>query len=775
MYLWLYHRRWGAHLTTISQIASLRGLGVFRDNKSVAEAPLFQRYNLIYGFNGSGKTTLSRVLASFESGALSAELPQDSRCEIRLSDGSTISPDATPGLTDRIVVFNEDFIERNLRWKDGTANPVFYLGKEQGDLAKKLEGVEGDLRQLRPQKEEAERIYERASRSFTNHKRDAARIIAEGLALGRRYDSSNLTADYENGPYVATDELPEEQQQQARNTISQASPLPKCDPLGVLDFRLAAIASEARSLLGQTLGTMTVEDLQNHPEMMKWIGDGLAYHRNHDLTSCLFCGNEIGEGRFKALASAIDARYERLVNEVERLQSRTESLRERISETEAALPSENDISEGFRSDFRKAADSLRVTLSAGDDHIRKILGALSQKAATPNVAIKTEELIMVAGERAWDETLSRHAAAIDDTIANHNLSHDGFARIQEEARATLKRHFLAAGQERYDELRREASRAKAAFENLARRVEKLVNDGEELRRQMRKHGGAAGLINQMVRSYLGHSELELGTLDEGYELRRNGRTIRGPLSEGEKTALAICYFLATLDAEGRKRQDLIIVIDDPVSSLDTKALNYAFSIIKSAVSEAAQVIILTHNLHFMNEAKKWLKPFARADNPSANLMFLDAVQPDGSETRQTSIKEMPRYIREYESEYQYLFHLVLRFLRTSDGIGYFYVMPNALRKVLDVFLAFKVPGSSGLSDKVKRIAGGLGDDFDQGRILALDRLVQLESHADNLDDLVTYSSMTVEETRDAAEALLAVMEIVDKPHLDQMLRLCRIQ
>lgn len=136
---------------------------------------------------------------------------------------------------------------------------------------------------------------------------------------------------------------------------------------------------------------------------------------------------------------------------------------------------------------------------------------------------------------------------------------------------------------------------------------------------------------------------------------------------------------------------------------------------------------------------------------------------------------MPRHIREYESEYQYLFHLVLRFLETPDGTDYFYVMPNALRKVLDVFLAFKVPGSAGLSSKVEKIATDLGDDFDQGRILALDRLVQLESHADNLDDLIAHSSMTVEETKDAANALLAVMEALDKPHLDQMRRVCRVQ
>ena len=186
---------------------------------------------------------------------------------------------------------------------------------------------------------------------------------------------------------------------------------------------------------------------------------------------------------------------------------------------------------------------------------------------------------------------------------------------------------------------------------------------------------------------------------------------------------------------------------------------------------------MTHNLHFMNEVKKWLrkKTESRAgpDKATAALLFLDAVQKGGADTRVTSIKEMPKYIREYESEYQYLFHLVLRFTQSPDGqTDYFYLMPNALRKVMEIFLAFKYPGSEGLSEKVNAIASG-DHGLDAGRIRALDRLVQLESHADNLDDLVTFSSITVEETRDAADALLALMLTLDKGHHDRLCSLCR--
>ena len=76
--------------------------------------------------------------------------------------------------------------------------------------------------------------------------------------------------------------------------------------------------------------------------------------------------------------------------------------------------------------------------------------------------------------------------------------------------------------------------------------------------------------------------------------------------------------------------------------------------------------------------------------------------------------------------------------------------------------------------KIESITKDDGNDVDQGRILALERLVQLESYADNLDDLVTHSSMTVEETKDAAIALLALIETLDEGHYNKMRRVCRV-
>ena len=297
------------------------------------------------------------------------------------------------------------------------------------------------------------------------------------------------------------------------------------------------------------------------------------------------------------------------------------------------------------------------------------------------------------------------------------------------------------------------------------------------RQRLRAHGLAIEPINKLLASYLGHSELSLAAVEEGYQIQRNATPITGPLSEGEKTALAICYFLSKVEEDGRKKKDLIAIIDDPISSLDSKALNYAFNLLRLALEDAAQVIILTHNLQFMNETKKWLKPkltdASKPDKvPTAALFFLETT-PVSPTTRIAAIKVLPTLLRDYDFEYHYLCSLIFKFVGAETDNPYLgYTLPNVIRKILELFLHFKNPGPDGLGSKLRHpMVRDCG--LDQARINALLRLADLESHADNLDDIIAFSAMTIEEIRDAARSLFALMEKLDPHHFTRMKSLCQ--
>jgi hypothetical protein len=116
---------------------------------------------------------------------------------------------------------------------------------------------------------------------------------------------------------------------------------------------------------------------------------------------------------------------------------------------------------------------------------------------------------------------------------------------------------------------------------------------------------------------------------------------------------------------------------------------------------------------------------------------------------------------------------MLQFESAGSGYSeYWFMMPNVMRRVLDIFLAFKVPGSHPLQQKLELLAKKC-PGIDDVRIKALDRLIQVESHSDSLDDLISHSSMTIEETRDANAALLELMAASDADHTKAIRKQCK--
>ena len=93
-------------------------------------------------------------------------------------------------------------------------------------------------------------------------------------------------------------------------------------------------------------------------------------------------------------------------------------------------------------------------------------------------------------------------------------------------------------------------------------------------------------------------------MGNGYQIIRNKDKAEN-LSEGEKTAIAFLYFLKSLEDKSFDLKKGIVVIDDPVSSLDTNALFQAFGYVKDRTKDAGQLIILTHSHSFFRLVKNW--------------------------------------------------------------------------------------------------------------------------------------------------------------------------
>jgi wobble nucleotide-excising tRNase len=767
-------------MTSIKKIASLKDLPVFKNFAAPSDLPELRKFNLFYGFNGSGKTTLSRIFGSLQDGALNKRLPESTRFTIELDDGTEITETRNlDALADRILVFNEDFVAQCLRWDEGTADPVFYIGKDQAELAAQLQSAEAKHNNLIDERAKAQTDLDRAQRDAAESNKKHASLIAEALNLGRRYNATYLTNDYMSGQYGAEHVLSDNDRAMLKSTISQESPRPRLQMPEYKPVQLGSVAENIRVLLGTTIGEVTVADLRDHPTMLNWVSAGLEYHQSKQLGNCLFCGNELRDERLEALKQIIDGRFGELSQDIANNLQQLRFAKLSAEEFASALPSRFEITNEQQSAYTSLADNLKVELQKGRQYLTIIEGQLAEKQKSPNVAIPDSKLPDQKACDVWQDQLADQMRELKVIIESHNKTHDQFKQSQDAAKIKLRNHFLAEGQDDYTSKASALNAAKSNHEGAIASVLQSVAEVEHLKRQVRQHGPAAEQINRLLSCYLGHSELTIALSEgpePGYKILKRGVPVQGILCQGEKTALSLCYFLSLLEAENRKAKDLVIVIDDPVSSLDTKALNYAFSLIKLSLSSAKQFIIMTHNLPLMNEVKKWLKNKAKADPPklpTAAMFFIDLKVDSNTGLSDSTLTELPKLLRDYDSEYHYIFGLALHFSQTDDAHDeYFYLMPNVLRRVLDIFLGFKYPGAEGLTGKVEALADDDELELDAARIHALNRLAQLESHSDSLDDLVSFSSMTIEETRAAANALMKMMEEVDGRHFKRLKKQC---
>ncbi len=240
------------------------------------------------------------------------------------------------------------------------------------------------------------------------------------------------------------------------------------------------------------------------------------------------------------------------------------------------------------------------------------------------------------------------------------------------------------------------------------------------------------------------------------------------------TAIALLYFLKSLEDREFDRTDGIVVLDDPVSSLDANALYLAFGFVRERTEQAGQLIVLTHNFNFFRQVRNWfhhLQGQRRKDisQRPARFYMLDCLRDGGK--RCGTICPLDPLLEDYESEYQYLFSRVYRaaFAQKPAILEQNYILPNMARRLLESFLAFRQPGISGeLWKKMKRAA------FDEAKKLRILRFLHTHSHSDAVGE-PAHDPSILAEAGSVLKDLLEFIETQDKAHFDAMVKLVKSQ
>ncbi|MCH6235031.1 AAA family ATPase [Cognataquiflexum rubidum] len=692
----------------IKKIQTIKNFGVFKSFTSGAQLPDFKEKNIIYGWNYTGKTTLSRIFSSLKNKQIHPNFAE-AEFKLQLSDNSEIKQTDLAACTLNVEVFNSEYIRENLKWDtDENVNGISFdvgenvsIREEIEENLKRIENVNGN-ETVRGKKERFQTIINEFnqfdSSKFTVESRRIKNDIFNSLIefdkrhFGTIKNSviSNLTS------HVITDETELSKVKKTSLATNDRQPIIPSE----FESHLEELYDYVKGILAtEPTKTDVITVLDNNSDLYHWTKAGIPLHESK--STCSFCDNEISPTRIKELNSYFSNASAKVRESISECRKLIYSEKERL-ESLIFPSSKNDFFDNIQDDYQTQLDSYQNIRNQYLDYLKHLLAELERKEKD-NIF---NSLDTVCFDKTVIDQLNKWITDTNLIIKSHNNFLDNFGTEQEAARTKLKKHQVAQFLIQEDYLKKEQN--KNFSERCIRRyncyVQKIVSKNKTFEAQLKSVIAGQQELNDFIKKILNRDDIAIEvTTDDKFILKR-GEKIAENLSEGEKTAISFSYFLVSLESlhRDKKLKDIIIFIDDPISSLDGNHIAQIYSIINSFffrqnedpedpnkfVNCFKQLFISTHNFEFFS----FLKDSNRINKKNTReYYFVKRLSKDESE-----IQGLPKSLRDYKSEYIYLFEIIYKFYEggCQESDDKLILLPNAVRRFLEIYTLLKLPDSS---------------------------------------------------------------------------------
>jgi len=719
----------------IKKIDSIQNMAVFQDfswtlsvrdkGNSVAE---FKKINIIYGRNYSGKTTLSRILRAMETGKLSDKFENPSFV-LTFVDDTQATQGTLTGHGRKIRVFNEDFVRDNLRFitnPDDSIEPFAILGDDNNKIEKEIEALESELGSkeegnqtgLYAEKIKATSVFEKTKQV---HKKADERLEeqlsnkATDKRIGIKYKPERFGDQNYNIQKLKTDigkicdanyQSPTDEQLAQYERLITEKTLQPISSFRAPSLNISTLADEAEVLVIKRISESDkIEELVKDAVLNRWVSDGRVHHKSK-RDNCAFCSNPITEDRWKKLETHFDEESERLEKDIEEIMSKIDEEKNTVSTT---LSIDRSL---FYSKFHERLNELENTLKDAVGKYIKSLDELNDqlKGRKDNIL---NPISFIRPDDATGSLLAAWASYKEIQSESDDFS-NSLSKEQAKAKGSLRLKEVSdyivtiRYQEQYSAIEGLRSMRDEA-EQERNRIEESIRQKQELiiakKRELNDEEKGAKKVNEYLSNFFGHQFLTLEAKKDEvageetkfirFEVIRDGKKAYH-LSEGECSLLAFCYFLAKLNDIDTKDSKPIIWIDDPISSLDSNHIFFIYSLISQEIVNSqiySQLFISTHNLDFLKYLKRLPGAYQdekKKDNKKNYQHFIIERNHDRS-----IIRLMPNYLKEYVTEFNYLFHQIHKCaaINSIDDTNYntFYNFGNNARKFFEVYLYYKYP------------------------------------------------------------------------------------
>lgn len=789
----------------IASIERIKNLAVYKDfewnlrdeGNNFIE---FKKINIIYGRNYSGKTTLSRLIRALETKSISDKYNSPS-FSIKLRDAKKITNENFASTSLTVRVFNEDFIKDNLKFmfdEQSSIAPFAIIGENNNaiesliDEAEKLLGTQsektglwGDFITASKVFDDHEKTLSELQTSLEEKLRGKANSTSTGIKHNKIFGDANYNVTKIKSDIAA---------------VMQTSYKPfngsnESDLIGLLkeeakelipeqrkfNYQYTQIIANAKELVSKKIQVSNpIQDLLTNDLLASWVRQGRCLHEGKRDT-CGFCGGVVSPELWNKLDQHFNRESENLIGEVDALIST-------IDAEISAVDSKFRISRlGFYSQFDAQLNLLDEEISSTKDKYKTALNfVVSQLNNRKKEIFESFELEEPLFSKSLIDDIYK---SFDKLRQDSNNFTSSLKDRQLSARKELRLHevFKFATDIEYqkclDDIGTQKQIKDTSEEHLKFTRDKLKEKQDEiqkLRAQLRDETKGAEKVNSYLNNFFGHQTLKLtastvpqenGVVRYKFDVTRNGLRAYN-LSEGECSLIAFCYFMAKLDDVETTGKSPIIWIDDPISSLDTNHIFFIYSLINAKITTPirentsggttiererfSQLFISTHNLDFL----KYLKRLPGALNKKTSQYFTIIRTQERS-----TIQLMPRYLRDYVTEFNYLFHQIYKCARAdlqenNEMHDVYYNFGNNTRKFMEAYLYYKFPNSK--DDKLRRF---LGDDELSSALV--DRINNEFSHLEGLFER-SMSPIDIPEMKAAAQFILKKIEERDKDQYDAL-------
>jgi len=751
----------------ISKLARIDALGIFKDYHAPKDLNEFAKFNLIYGSNGSGKSTLARLFRMLSTDDEAIPEPEV-KFDVRFSTGASADENDPKSHGRDLLVYDEEFVKANIDW-DNQVKSILLVSDAKIKEKKEYDQKSGELKKKKDEITALQRREEAISESIAKFLSLTAKKIKTGMKTiatsDRKYLNYNKikldihirTIDLDNLSSLVLSEESVDRHLQAATTELKAELLL---PNEFQQSELLKVSEDIRELLGIEIIGKTIKRLKDNPDIAGWVKQGMELATKHHSTICEFCGQPFPVELFQNLAAHFSDEVESHITDLKNL---SVTIKELIPSTDN-YPLPLEMYPELQREFTKELGELGLTFGKLKNWMESQLQQIEMKIRSPFQPLAVQEL-----DEALFVSISSSKADIEDLVKKHNRKTKSFQESISSDKSKLESHYAATDMLRFGYQRKETDRdnLRALIENERKTQRSIEQRVRELEKSLSSESLGASKFNDKLHKFLGHGEicLSFSSAIGGYRILRRGQKGHATkLSEGERNALAFVYFATKAREKGNDISDSILIIDDPVSSFDSKNIFHACSFLRAEFSEVKQLIILTHNFLFFRLVRDWIMKKNKSGKAKANCYQISV---EYGQERKSSIKNAHRTLKKYNTEYHFLFSELYGISQKQDmTLSETFLAANLSRKLLETFLNFKMP--KGRHDFRQLLETAIKD---QSKLERVYRFINTYSHYTPMGASDGAIDSLVGETPDVVRDVLGVIRDYDEEHYKELVEI----